>query len=577
MLGKIVPVNEKKFRLNPNLEDYEKEYKGFNEKKFLENVEFFDDGKINAVHNAIDKHLKTRNKDKVALYWKGGEDKKQFTFGDISDLSNKVANMLVSLGIKKQDRVFIFLPRIPELYISFLGILKTGAIAGTLFEAFGPGALKDRLADSGAKIVITTKELKERVDAIIGELPALEKIIVVDADFEDDKQMSYKKRMLKASDKFDVEHMELDDYAFMLYTSGTTGRPKGVVHCHRACLYEQMTARWVLDLHEEDIFWCTADPGWVTGIAYGIIGPWSNGITQVVVYGRFDPDEWYRSIAEYKVNVLYTAPTAVRMLMKKASEADPGKHDLSSLRYICSVGEPLNPEAIDWGMKKFGLPIHDNYWQTETGGIVIANYPMIPMKMGYMGRPVPGIVADVVDDAGKVLPANTQGNLVLKPGWPSMMRCIWKNETKYKEYFKNDWYWTGDKAIKDKDGYFLFVGRSDDVIKTAGHRVGPFEVESALIEHPAIAEAGVIGIPDEILGEKIKAFIVLNPGYKSSDELDQDIRQFIKKSLAGHAYPKEIQVVDSLPKTRSGKIMRRVLKAKELGEDVGDTSTLTED
>ncbi|MFQ5474508.1 MAG: acetate--CoA ligase [Candidatus Nanoarchaeia archaeon] len=566
-------IEKPALKKEPNLKDYNATYKGFSYDTIKAELEYYEDGKINIAHNVIDRHMKTDVRNKTALIWEDNGEKKDITYEEVYKETNKVANMLVNLGVNKGDRVFLFLPRIPELYISFLGTVKTGAIAGTLFAAFGPTAIEQRVGDAEAKIVMTTKKLKPRVLEIMGNVPSIEHLIIVDEDDVSGKELSYKKLMSDASDSFETAHMDEDDPAFMLYTSGTTGKSKGVIHVHKAILHEYMTAKYALDIKPDDVYWCTADPGWVTGIAYGIIGPWSLGTTQVVYEGRFSAEKWYQIIQEYKVTAWYTAPTAVRLLMKEGDLHK--KYDLSSLRYGCSVGEPLNPEAVRWSLKEFKLPFHDNYWQTETGGIVIANYPSLPIKPGSMGKPVPGVYAAVVDEEGKELPVEEEGRLVLKPGWPSMMQHIWKDDDKYKSYFENGWYITGDKAHKDKDGYFWFVGRADDVINTAGHRVGPFEVESALVEHPAIAEAGVIGIPDELLGEKIKAFVVLNPGHDDTPELEEDIKKFIKKHLAGHAYPKAMEFVDKLPKTRSGKIMRRLLKAKELGQPLGDTTTLS--
>ena len=369
--------------------------------------------------------------------------------------------------------------------------------------------------------------------------------------------------------------MEKDDYGFMLFTSGTTGKPKGVVHRHYSILQEHLTAKWVLDIHERDICWITADPGWITGVAYGILGTWSLGASVVCYDGRFDPEKWYEVLEKYQVSVWYTAPTAIRML-ERAGDQLVKKYDLSHLRHLASVGEPLNPEPIRWGLRVFGLPFHDNWWQTEIGGICIANYPIMDIKLGSMGKPIPGVQAAIVDDDGHPLPPNQEGNLALKPTFPSLMATIWRRPHKFKSYFKNGWYISGDRAFVDKDGYFWFIGRADDVIKTAGERVGPFEVESALVEHPAVVEAAVIGLPDPIRGEIIKAFCVLGPGYSPSEKLKEEISQFIKKNLAGHAYPREIEFIERLPKTRSGKILRRVLKAKELGLPIGDTSTLEE-
>lgn len=568
MAASVFKKTKDYFRVLPNLPDYEKAYHSFDWKTAYQELSWFE-GKINAAYNAIDRHLGTFRKNKIALYWEGDEgDSRKYTFEELALLSNKVGNILKNLGVGRGERVFIFLPRIPELYFSFLGIVKIGAIAGTLFSAFFEQGLFDRLDNSDAKVLITTSELKKRVEKIRHQLPNLTHILVVDSD-------DFKKQLEKASDELTIAHMDPDEYAFMLYTSGTTGKPKGVVHVHRAIAYEHITAKWVLDLHEDDTYWCTADPGWVTGIAYSILGTWSNGATTVVHSGRFDPKRWYEILEKYKVTVWYTAPTAVRMLMA-AGDKVVKEHNLSALRHLCSVGEPLNPEAIRWGIKVFGLPFHDTWWQTETGGIMIANYPCSNIRIGAMGRPFPGITAAIVDDKGRELPAGKEGNLAFKPGWPAMMKTVWRRHHKYESYFTSGWYISGDRAWKDKDGYFWFVGRADDVIKTSGERVGPFEVESALVEHPAVVEAGVIGKPDKLRGEIVKAFVVLKSEVKPTEKLKEELAEYVKRHLAGHAYPREVEFIDKLPKTRSGKIMRRILKAKELGLPVGDTSTLEE-
>ncbi|MBI4067745.1 acetate--CoA ligase [Candidatus Gottesmanbacteria bacterium] len=603
---------KKYFKITPNLLSYDTVYKSFDWKRADYHLDWFPENKINAAYNAIDRHLNTFRKNKVALYWLGDNDQKQtYTFEDLSNLSNQLANYLKSLGVARGDRVFLFLPRIPYLYISFLGILKIGAVAGTLFSAFQEQALLDRLINSQAKVVITDSTLGTRIKNIKGKLPHLEKIILVD-------DSTFLQKLSTFSTKTHIAHMDKEDYAFMLYTSGTTGKPKGVVHQHLAILQEHLTAKYVLDLKDEDTYWCTADPGWVTGIAYEILGSWSNGVTAIVYSGRFDPATWYKILQDYKVTIWYTAPTAIRMLMGAGDDLVK-KYNLSHLRHLCSVGEPLNPEAIRWGLKVFGLPFHDNWWQTETGAICIANYPCLDIKFGSMGKPVPGVIANIVDDEGNELPVGKEGNLALKKGWPSMMKTIWHRHIKYESYFIKDWYLSGDHAYKDKDGYFWFVGRADDVIKTSGERVGPFEVESALVEHPSVVEAGVIGKPDKLRGEIIKAFIVLKPEYQKkvslshlrggeatetqttpgvarlpagrqgrdspgvkesvktySEHLKEELSLYVKKNLAGHAYPREIEFIDRLPKTRSGKIMRRILKAKEMGLPIGDTSTLEE-
>ncbi len=565
----------KKLTVKPNLQNYPENYKNFSWKKYHTELSWIKQGKINAAHNAVTRHALSAEADKIALYWQDENKAKKFSFAGLEKQSNRFANLLKKQGIKKNDRVFIFLPRIPQLYIAFLGILKTGAIAGTLFQAFGPDALKDRLKDCEAKFLITDSKLKQRIYPIKKDLPKLKKIIIVNQRKVQKGEISYLREMARAADQFKIKEMLPTDPAFMLYTSGTTGKPKGIIHSHLAILQQHLTAKLVLDLHKEDIYWCTADPGWVTGISYGILGNWSNGISTLVYNGKFSPEKWYSLIEKYKVSVWYTAPTAIRMLMK-AGERIIKKYNLTSLRHLCSVGEPLNPEAIKWGLKVFQLPFHDDWWQTETGAICIANYPSLNIKLGSMGKPFPGIEAAVINEQGKRV-IEKEGDLVLKPGWPAMMKEIWKNKQKYQSYFKKGWYISGDKARQDKEGYFWFIGRSDDIIKTRGERIGPFEVESALIEYPGIVEAGVIGKPDPLYGEIIKAFVVLAKDYSPPTDFPEKIKQFIKKKLAGHAYPKEIEIRTSLPKTRSGKIMRRVLKAQELGLDVGDLSTLEKD
>ncbi len=574
-----IEIHEKtkeQYKLEPNLKDYDKTYADFKWGDICNEIEWFEDGKLNAAYNAIDRHLKSDKKNKVALHWiSDKEGEKTFTFEDLAKESNKFGNLLKKLGVKKGDRVFLFLPRVPEEYIAFLGTLKIGAIAGTLFQAFKESALLDRLENSGASILLTNSEMKERLSGIRDKLPELRHIIVADGVNVDASKgdINYIEEMKSASDELEIEKTDAEDNAFMLYTSGTTGKPKGIMHVHKAIIEEHKTAKWVLDLHDEDIYWCTADPGWVTGVAYGILGIWSVGATSIVHDGRFNPEKWYEILQDKKVSVWYTAPTAIRMLMKAGDEL-VNKFKYPALRHMLSVGEPLNPEAIRWGKKVFGLTFHDTWWQTETGAMMIVNYSSLPVRLGSMGKPTPGIVAGIIDDKGNELPPNTEGKLALKRGWPSMMRGIWKNQARYDKCFIGDWYVSGDNAFVDEDGYFWFIGREDDVIKTAGERVGPFEVESALIDHKAVIEAGVIGKPDPDRGQIIKAFVVLAEGYKPTDELKKEIQQFVKANYAGHAYPRELEFVESLPKTRSGKIMRRVLKAKELGMPIGDVSTI---
>jgi len=577
---KITKLPLEQFPVKPNLQDYFKTINEFRWDKVAQELDWFDNEHINLAHAAIDTHLKTDRRNKKALIWesKRGEEE-GYTFEDLSKLSNKFANVLVrNLGVQKGDRVFFFLERVPEIYIGILGTLKAGGVIGPLFSAFGPDAVKDRVADSEANILITSPSLLKKINEIIPELPALKHIVLVrrGEGKVDLKGLFYDELMSSASESFDVVKTHKEDYSIMHYTSGTTGKPKGAVHVHGAAVGHYATAKYVLDLHENDIYWCTADPGWVTGTSYGMFGPWLNGATQVVYEGGFSAKHWYSFLERRKVTIWYTAPTAIRMLMKAGNEL-PQQHDFRSLRHTYSVGEPLNPEAVIWGKEIFGKAFHDNWWQTETGAIMIANYPIQDIKPGSMGRPFPGIQAGIVDDSFNELPAGKEGNLALRPGWPSMFRTYWKKEELYQSRFKNGWYITGDRARKDEEGYYWFVGRTDDVINTAGHLVGPFEVESVLIEHPAVAEAGVIGKPDPIAMEVVKAFVSLKDGHAPSEELRHDIQKFVMKRLSSAAAPREIEFIPTLPKTRSGKIMRRLLKAKELGLPLGDTSTMEED
>ena len=580
MKQKIIEKDLASLRKKPNLADYDISYRDFSWKKVDKELTYFSDGTFNAAYNAIDRHAEGKKKNKVALIYNdtlGG--RKEYTYADLSDSTNKFANVLTKHGLNKGERIFIFLPTIPERYIAFLGALKIGAIVGTMFSAFQEMALLDRLSDSSAKIVITSPSLFERIEKIWKDLPSLKKVIVVQKEGEDlpkgSNVIDYRDEMDKASDTFPIAHLKKDDFSYMLYTSGTTGKPKGVVHAHGDILQAMMTTKYVLDVHDDDIYWCTADSGWVTGVVYGLLGIWGLGGTSVIYEGRFSPESWYKVIQDNKVSIWYTAPTAIRMLM--GSDVAPNQYDLSSLRHIASVGEPLNPEAIWWALDALALPFHDTWWQTETGSMAIVNYPVLDIKPGSMGKPFPGVKAAIVDENGKELPANKEGDLALKPETvPSLMKTIWNNPEKFDSYFSNGWYLSGDRAYKDSDGYFWFVGRADDVINTSGERVGPFEVESALVEHPDVVEAGVIGKPDKLRGEIIKAFVVLKPGVAGSEKLKEEIAVFVKKHLAGYSYPREIEFIDKLPKTRSGKIMRRVLKARELHLPEGDTSTLEE-
>lgn len=519
--------------------------------------------------------------DKLALLWENAVGaEKPYTYNDIRVYSNTIGAFLRSLGLKNEDRICLFMDRIPELYIGLVGILKIGAVAQPLFSAFGDEALLVRLENAGTSAIITTRKHVSKIRKIIDRLPALKHIIIVDHD----EKKELKEREIAFSmesarvEQLDIYPTKSESPSLLHYTSGTTGLPKGVQHVHYSLISQYLTAKWVLDITDDDIYWCTADPGWVTGTSYGIIAPWALGVTQCVLDAGFSAEAWYRFIQKYRITVWYSAPTAIRSLMKAGDEI-VRQFDLSSLRHLVSVGEPLNPEAVIWSVKVFGLPFYDSYWQTETGSIMISNYPGMKIKPGSMGKPFPGIIGTIVD-AENYEPVNEPGVIGLiafRPGWPAMMRTYWKNEETYKGKFKNGWYLPGDRARIDNDGYFWFIGRDDDIINTAGHLVSPFEVESALLEHPAVAESAVVSKPDEINMEVVKAFVTLKPGFNFTEELELDIMNFIRKRLSSLAMPQEIEYVASLPKTRSGKIMRRLLHAKEWGEAVGDTSTLEND
>ena len=569
-------------KVKPNLADYEKTSRGFRWEDIYKELDWLPGGSLNKAHECIDRHAVGAKRNKPAMLWEGKNGETEtYTFGQLKEETDKFANVLKGIGVEKGDRVFIFMERIPELYIAVFGALKVGAVVGPLFSAFGPDPVKDRLLDSGAKVLITQPDLRRRIAHILPDLPELKQVIVANKGQRDpnplsEGDMSYETLMSQASSELEIAETSMYDYSIMHYTSGTTGKPKGAVHRHMAVVQQYATGKWVLDLHDDDIYWCTADPGWVTGTSYGMLAPWSSGVTQVIYEGGFRASTWYGIIQKYKVTVWYTAPTAVRMLMKAGDEV-PKRYDLSTLRYINSVGEPLNPEAITWGLPVFNQAIHDNWWQTETGAILIGNYPAMDVRTGSMGRPIPGIEAAILDENYEPLPPGQDGQLAIRPGWPAMFHAYWGNQEMYNSRFRRGWYITGDQARMDEDGYFWFVGRTDDVINTAGHLVGPFEVESALIEHPAVAEAGVIGKPDPIAMEIVKAFVGLKDGYEPSDQLRNEIMRFSRQKLAAAVAPREIEFIASLPKTRSGKIMRRLLKARELGLPEGDTSTLEEE
>ncbi len=518
---------------------------------------------------------------KPALLWEDYQgNERRFTYDDLRVLSNTIARFLRELGIHPGDRVCLFLDRVPELYIAFLGILKMGAVAQPLFSAFGDESLQVRLADAGTTAILTQKKHLPKVRRIRGQLASLRDVVVVDAEPGELKAGETCFSMEKAErvENFEVYPTTAESASVLHYTSGTTGQPKGAQHVHYSLIAQYLTAKWALDLHAEDIYWCNADPGWVTGTSYGIIGPWSNGVTQVVLDCGFNAPRWYQFMEKYRVTVWYSAPTAIRLLMKEGAAPMQGR-DLSSLRYLASVGEPLNPEAVRWSQEVFGKPFHDTFWQTETGCIVITNFPGMPVKPGSMGKPFPGITATVLDPKSyePVQRAGAAGLIALRPGWPTQIRGYRNNEAGYRAKFKNGWYLCGDRASIDADGYFWFMGRDDDVINTGGHLVGPFEIESALLGCPAVAESAAVAKPDPVNMEVVKAYVTLKPGFQPSDDLELEIMNSIRKRLSPLAMPQEIEFVDSLPKTRSGKIVRRVLRCKEFHEPVGDLSTIMED
>lgn len=534
--------------------------------------------------------------DRVALIWEGfGDRKATYTFGDLKVFSNGIAQMLVDQGIAPGDRVCLFMDKIPSLYFAFLGVLKMGGVVQPLFSAFGDESLEVRLASAGTKAILTTRKHVKKVRKILDRLPDLTHVIVLEGDPSKlkDGEVFFDVESAPRVEEFEVYQSGPETPSVLHYTSGTTGQPKGALHAHDSIWGQVLTTSWVLDLREDDIYWCTADPGWVTGTSYGIIGPWSLGVTQCVLDSGFTSARWYQFIADNHVTVWYSAPTAIRSLMRDGDEL-VAKHDLSSLRHLASVGEPLNAEAVVWSEKVYGLAFHDTFWQTETGSIMIANYPGMPIKPGSMGMPFPGIEAAVLDlkTHEPLTEPNSVGLIAFRPGWPSMFRAYWKEPAKYASRFvgaadgatpdelRTDtslWYVSGDRSSVDADGYFWFVGRDDDVINTGGHLVGPFEIESALVEHEAVAEAAAVGKPDAVNMEVVKAFVTLKPGFEPSGDLELSIMNFIRKKLSPLAMPQEIEYTDKLPRTRSGKILRRYLRAIEWGEDVGDLSTLEDD
>jgi acetyl-CoA synthetase len=570
--------------VTPNLLDYDATCAAFSWDAARRELDGLPGGEgVNIAYEAVDRHVARGRGDNVALRClrKNGT-RQDLTYAELAHASNRFANVLRSLGIRPGEPVFVLADRIPELYVAALGTLKNRSVFCPLFSAFGPEPIAARLTiGKGAALVTTPTLYRRKVQGIRDSLPSLRHVLLVGEPAEIagiERIGDLRAMMAAASSAFTIASTVADDVALLHFTSGTTGKPKGAMHVHGAVVMHHMTGKLALDFHADDVFWCTADPGWVTGTSYGIIAPLTNGITSIVDEGDFDAARWYQVLQDERVTVWYTAPTAIRMLMKAGAEL-PRSYDLSRLRFIASVGEPLNPEAVRWGQHALGLAIHDNWWQTETGGIMIANYRAMDVRPGSMGRPLPGVEAAIAvrDAAGAVSiveTPDTEGELVLRPGWPSMFRGYLGDDERYRRCFAGGWYFTGDLARRDADGYYWFVGRSDDVIKSSGHLIGPFEVESTLLEHPAVAEAAVIGKPDPVAGELVKAFVSLKHGFQPNDELRLALLGFARTRLGPAVAPKEIAFLDVLPRTKSGKLMRRLLKARELGLPEGDTSTL---
>jgi len=543
------------------------------------------EGALNIAHEAVARHAQGERAGRPAIVWLGVDGSRRIlSYAELHRASNRFANALVALGLARGDRLFVLAPRLPALYVAVLGALKAGIVVSPLFSAFGPEPIATRINLGGGRALVTTAALYARkVAPVRGHIPTLEHVLL--AGCEAGAALppgghDLDVLMAGAGAEFATVATRPDELALLHFTSGTTGKPKGAMHVHEAVVAHYATGLYALDLHADDVFWCTADPGWVTGMSYGIIAPLVHGVTMVVDEAEFDPQRWYSILQDEQVSVWYTAPTALRMLMKAGAGIARG-YRFERLRFIASVGEPLNPQAVWWGQDVFGMPIHDNWWQTETGGIMIANTIAHDVKPGSMGRPLPGVQAFVVRrrDGGveAIDTPDVEGELALRAGWPSMFRGYLNDDERYRKCFAGDLYLTGDLVKRDADGYFWFVGRADDVIKSAGHLIGPFEVESALMEHPAVAEAGVIGKPDPVLGETVKAFVALKNGFTAGEELRRELLGHARRRLGPSVAPKEIDFAPRLPRTRSGKIMRRLLKARELGLPEGDTSTLEAD
>ncbi len=569
-------------------------------------AKWFVDGKINISYNCLDRHLTTHRKDKPALIWEGEPgDSRTLTYAQLHEEVCQMANVIKDLGVKKGDRVGIYMPMIPEAAIAMLACARIGAAHSVVFGGFSSEALKARLQDAEAKLVITADggwrkdkivPLKDAVDkAIASDVPSVKNVLVVqrtkqDIEMQAGRDHWWHELKESAAKNCPPEHMDSEDLLFILYTSGTTGKPKGVVHTTGGYnLYTHMTFKWTFDLKEDDVYWCTADVGWITGHSYIVYGPLSNGATTVMYEGAPRPSNpgcFWDVVEKYGVTIFYTAPTAIRAFIKMGDE-HPNKRDLSSLRILGTVGEPINPEAWMWYHKVIGnekCPIVDTWWQTETGGFMLTPIPgAIPTKPGSATLPFPGIIADVVDLEGNSVGQNEGGYLVIKHPWPSMMRTVYKNDDRFRSTYwehippkdGNYLYFAGDGARIDEDGYYWVMGRVDDVMNISGHRLGTMEVESALVSHPAVAEAAVVSRPDELKGEDVYAFVTLEDSYSESDELKQELKQHVVKEIGAIARPGEIRFADALPKTRSGKIIRRFLRNLAAGEElVGDISTM---
>jgi acetyl-CoA synthetase len=568
-------------RQRANLSDYEAAIAGFSWDQARAELAGLPGGGLNIAHEALDRQIALGRGDQTALRWVGKDDTlRSYTYGELTAQANRFANLLRSLGVRPGEPVYSLLGRRPELYFAALGALKAGCVFTPLFSAFGPEPIRARMEIGEAKVLVTSEGLyRRKVAPWRSELASLEHVLLTECKAAPAPgAVGLEPALAAASDIFETVATRPEDMALLHFTSGTTGRPKGAIHVHEAVVAHHITGRTALDLRPGDIYWCTADPGWVTGTSYGIISPLTNGVTLVIDEAEFDAERWRRILKQQQVTVWYTAPTAIRMLMK-AWGTDPRPYESPDLRFMASVGEPLNPEAVVWGVEAFGRPFHDNWWQTETGGIMIANFAAMDIKPGSMGRPLPGVEAGIVERASdgsvqEVARPMAMGELALRPGWPSMMRGYLHEDERYRKCFAGGWYLTGDLAMRDAEGYFWFVGRADDVIKSAGHLIGPFEVESVLMEHPSVAEAAVVGLPDPIVGESVKAYVALKPSVEPSEALRLELLGHGRKRLGAAVAPKDIAFRQNLPKTRSGKIMRRLLKARELGLPEGDLSTL---